>query len=141
MGLWRNITVAGMTLTLGMLTAGGPALAQNNAAEAAKIQAAVKGAWKTPTGSCDQAFFKTAEDMKTVRGEPGMKVTAVNAGMTVTGTLILSGAREGQVVNSTSDLMMMLLEPQDDGKLHVIPLNGPVAGWPEAVLDLCPGSR
>jgi hypothetical protein len=132
------------TLALAVLAAGasGSALAQQAPAEAAKNQAAIKGAWKAPAGgSCDMAYFKTAEDSKTVRGEAGMKVTVANMGMTINGTLVLAGAREGQVVNPMTDKMIFLLEPQDDGKLHIIPLGEPVLGWPEVVLDLCPGSR
>jgi hypothetical protein len=137
MGLWRTVALAALAAGLS-----GSALAQQNVAEIAKNQAAIKGAWKTPTGgSCDAAYFKTAEDNKTVRGEAGMKVTVVNMGTTVNGTLILAGAREGQVVNPMTDKMIFLLEPQDDGKLHIIPLGEPVIGWPEVVLDLCPGSR
>ena len=118
------------------------ASAQQAPAEIEKNQKAIKGTWKNPTGgTCEAAYFKTGEDNKTVRGEAGMKVTVVNSGVTVNGTLILAGAREGQVVNPMTDKMILLLEPQDDGKLHIIPLADPVAGWPEVVLELCPGSR
>lgn len=137
MGLWRTVAVTAVVLGLG-----GAAFAQQAPAEAAKTQAAVKGAWKNPAGgTCEAAYFKSGEDAKSVRGEAGMKVTVVNSGMTVNGTLILAGAREGQVVNPMTDKMIFLLEPQDDGKLHVIPLGEPVVGWPEVVLDLCPGSK
>jgi len=137
MGLWRIVA-----LTAVVAGFGGTALAQQAPAEAAKTAAAVKGAWKNPAGgTCEAAYFKTAEENKSVRGEAGMKVTVVNSGMTVNGTLILAGAREGQVVNPMTDKMMFILEPQDDGKLHVIPLGEPALGWPEVVLDLCPGSR
>jgi hypothetical protein len=137
MGLWRTLA---LTALLAGLSA--PALAQQNNAEIAKNQAAIKGAWKAPEGgSCDMAYFKTADDNKTVRGEAGMKVTVMNMGMTINGTLVLAGAREGQVVNPMTDKMIFLLEPRDDGKLHIIPLGEPVLGWPEVVLDLCPGSR
>jgi hypothetical protein len=117
-------------------------LAQNNPAEAAKIESAVKGSWKTPAGgSCDTAFAKTAARGQTVRGEPALDIALNNAGATVNGKLILSGAREGQVVNPTDDKAMALVEPLEGDKLHVIPLTGPAAGWPEVTLDLCPGSR
>lgn len=137
MGLWRIVAVTALVVGFS-----GAALAQQAPAEIAKNQAAINGAWKNPAGgSCEPAYFKSAEDSKTVRGEAGMKVTVVNMGMTVNGTLILAGAREGQVVNPMTDKMIFLLEPRDDGKLHVIPLGDPVLGWPEVILDLCPGSR
>jgi hypothetical protein len=137
MGLWRTIALTALVAGLG-----GSALAQQNATEAAKNEAAVKGAWKNPAGgSCDAAYFKSAELNKSIRGEAGMKVTVVNAGMTIAGTFILAGAREGQVVNPMTDKMIFLLEPQDGNKLKVMPLGEPVLSWPEVVLDLCPGSR
>jgi hypothetical protein len=40
-----------------------------------------------------------------------------------------------------TDKMMFLLEPQDGDKLHVMAMGEPVLGWPEVVLDLCPGTR
>ena len=134
---------SGMTLTALLAVFGtSAAFAQQAPAEIEKNQKAIKGTWKNPQGgTCDAAYFKTAEDSKTVRGEAGMKVTVVNAGVTVNGTLILAGAREGQIVNPMTDKMILLLEPQDDGKLHIIPLGDPVGGWPEVVLELCPGSR
>jgi hypothetical protein len=136
MGLWRIVALSAL-----LAGVSGSALAQQNAAEIAKNQTAIKGAWKAPGGTCEAAYFKSAEDNKSVRGEAGMKVTVVNMGTTVNGTLILAGAREGQVVNPMTDKMIFLLEPQDDGKLHIIPLGEPVLAWPEVVLDLCPGSR
>jgi hypothetical protein len=139
MGLWRIVALTAVVAGLS-----GPALAQQNNAEAGKNEAAVKGAWKNPAGgTCEAAYFKAGELNKTVRGEAGMKVTVVNAGMTIEGTFILAGAREGQVVNPMTDKMIFLLEPQEGNKLHVMPLGEPVLAlnWPEVVLDLCPGSR
>jgi hypothetical protein len=118
------------------------AFAQNNPVEAAKTEAAVKGAWKNPAGgSCDAAFAKTTARGQSVRGEPALDIAMTNAGTTVNGKVILSGAREGQVVNPTDDKAMALVEPLEGDKLHIIPLTGPAAGWPEVTLDLCPGSR
>ena len=70
-----------------------------NASEASVIEKAVKGSWKDPAGSCDKAYFKADATTKTVRGEAALATTAVNAGKTVPGQVILAGAREGQVVN------------------------------------------
>ena len=137
MGLWRTIALTALVAGLG-----GSALAQQGGAEAAKTLAAVKGAWKNPAGgSCEAAYAKAAEETKSVRGEGGLKIVVVNAGMTVTGTLILAGARQGQIVNPMTDKMIFLLEPVEGNKLHIIPLGEPVSAWPEVVLDLCPGSR
>ncbi|HXI99646.1 MAG TPA: hypothetical protein VNH44_00400 [Micropepsaceae bacterium] len=137
MGLLRTIA-----LTVVVAGLGGSALAQQNTAEAAKIEGAVKGAWKNASGgSCEPAYFKTAEENKTVRGEAGMKVTVVNAGMTINGTLILAGAREGQIVNPMTDKVIFALEPTDDGKVHISSLGEPALSWPDVVLDPCPGTR
>jgi len=137
MGLLRTIA-----LTIVVAGLGGSALAQQNTAEAAKIEGAVKGAWKNASGgSCEPAYFKTAEENKTVRGEAGMKVTVVNAGMTINGTLILAGAREGQIVNPMTDKVIFALEPTDDGKVHISSLGEPALSWPDVVLDPCPGTR
>jgi len=132
---------SGLALTALLAIFGASSASAQQAPEIEKNQKAVKGAWKTAAGSCDAPYFKAVEDNKTVRGEAGLKITVVNSGMTVNGTFILAGAREGQIVNPMTDKMIFLLEPQDDGKLHIIPLGDPVTGWPEAVLELCPGSR
>jgi hypothetical protein len=93
-------------------------------------------------GTCEAAYFKSGELTKTVRGENAIDGTVTNAGMTIMGQLITQGARIGQVVSPMNDLMMFLFEPQDSGdKLKFIPLGGPALGWPEVMLELCPGSR
>ena len=137
MGLRTTIALA-VVLAVGS----GSAVFAQNQAEADSIAKAVSGNWKSPMGgTCEAAYFKSGELNKSVRGEPGMKVTAVNQGKTVDGTLILAGAREGQVVNPMTDKMMFLLEPQAGDKLHVMPLGDPVLSWQEIVLDLCPGTK
>jgi len=138
MGLRTTIALAAVLTVV----AGSAAFAQQNGAEAEKTAKAVSGNWKAPAGgTCEAAYFKSGEANKSVRGEAGMKVTVVNMGKTVEGTLILAGAREGQVVNPMTDKMMFLLEPQDGDKLHVMAMGEPVLGWPEVILDLCPGTR
>jgi hypothetical protein len=118
------------------------ALAQQAPAEIAANQAAVKGAWKNPAGgTCDAAYLKASETTKTVRGEAALATVVTNAGLVVNGQFILSGAREGQIVNPMNDKAIFLIEPQDGNKLHVIPIGEPALSWPEVVLDLCPGSR
>jgi len=117
------------------------AFAQQNQAEADNTMKAASGNWKAPGGTCEAAYFKSGEANKTVRGEGGMKVTVASKGKTVEGTLILAGAREGQIVNPMTDKMMFLLEPQPGDKLHVMALGEPVTDWGDQVLDLCPGTR
>ena len=132
------------TLALAVILAvgSGSAVFAQNQPEADNTAKAVSGNWKAPQGgSCDAAYLKAGELNKSVRGEAGMKLTVVNQGKTVDGTLILAGAREGQVVNPATDKMMFLVEPQPGDKLHVMPLGEPVVGWPEVVLDLCPGTK
>jgi hypothetical protein len=134
-------TSIGVALLLAGLGASA-AWAQQNQAEANATATAVKGTWKNPAGgTCEAAYFKSADLTKSVRGEAGMAVVVVNSGTTVNGTLILAGAREGQVVNPMSDKAIFLLEPQEGNKLHVIPIGEPALSWPEVTLDLCPGSR
>jgi hypothetical protein len=144
MGFRRGIAfvavVAGLSVTAALAQNQPPAV--GNQAEASAIEQAVKGAWKNPAGgSCDNAYFKATEMTKTVRGEAALATTAVNAGTTVPGQVILAGAREGQVVNPTTDKAIFLLEPQEGDKLHIIPVGEPALSWPEVVLELCPGSR
>ena len=138
MGLRTTIALAAILATIGSSAA----LAQQNQAEADKTAKAAAGNWKAPGGgTCDAPYFKSGEANKTVRGEGGMKVTLTKGGKAVEGTLILAGAREGQIVNPATDKMMFLLEPQEGDKLHVMALGEPVADWGDLVLDLCPGTR
>jgi hypothetical protein len=117
------------------------AYAQNTPEEGAKTEAASTGAFKAENGTCEAAYFKSTGTTKTVRGEEAMGVTIVNSGTTVNGQLVLRGAREGQIVSPMDDKAMFLFEPLEGDKIHVIPIGGPAAGWPEVNLDLCPGSR
>jgi hypothetical protein len=138
MGLRTTIALAAILAAV----SSSAALAQQNQVEADKTMKAASGNWKAPQGgTCDTPYMKSGDLNKTVRGEGGMKVALTNRGKTVDGTLILAGAREGQIVNPTTDKMMFLLEPQDGDKLHVMALGEPVADWGDLVLDLCPGTR
>ena len=111
------------------------------AAEADTIAAAVVGSWRNAGGTCEAAYLKATERTKTARGEQSMTATVVNSGTTINAQVILQGAREGQIVNPTTDKAIFLLEPQEGNKLHVIPIGEPALSWPEVTLDLCPGSR
>jgi len=102
----------------------------------------VSGSWRNPSGgTCEAAYFKAAEPTKTVRGENALGGTVSNAGMNITGQLILGGARVGQMVNPMTDKAMFLFEPMPGDKLHFIPIGEPALGWPETTLELCPGTR
>ena len=63
MGLGSRLAVTALLAIFGASSA----YAQQAPAEVEKNQKAVKGTWKTAAGSCDAAYFKTAEDNKTVR--------------------------------------------------------------------------
>ena len=119
-----------------------PVGAQANAAETAKVAAAVKGTWRNPTGgSCNAAYFKSGELTKTVRGEQALAGIVTNSGLTIPGQLILAGAREGQFVNPKDDKAIFLFENLPGDKLNFVAIGAPALGWPEATLELCPGSR
>jgi hypothetical protein len=133
MGWWTRIASASLLAGLGTAAL---------ASEAETIAAQVAGTWKNPAGgTCEAAYFKSADLTKTVRGEAAVGATVSNAGMGVPGQLILAGAREGQIVNPMNDKAIFLVEPQPGDKLHFIPIGEPALAWPEVTLELCPGSR
>jgi len=103
------------------------------------IQAAqLTGSWKNPAnGSCNPAYFKGGEATKTIRGEDALGATVVDKGVTVNGIVILRGAREGQMVNATSDKAIFLIDILPDKKLKMIPIGEPVLAWQELTLDAC----
>ena len=102
----------------------------------------VAGAWKNPAGgSCDPAFFKSGDLTQTKRGEPAINGTVTNAGTTVTGLLILDGARRGQMVSPDTDKAIFLFDERPGGKLRAMAIGEPVLAWPTVVLDLCPASK
>ena len=113
------------------------------ASEADEIEKAVTGGWKNPAGgSCQPAYLKAAQRIMTSRGEQAMGVVLVSAGATVNAQVIIQGAREGQVINPMTDKAILLVEPLEGDKLHIIPVGPPALGsWPEVTLELCPGSR
>lgn len=131
-----RVAFAGLLMAVSLSAA----YAQNNAVtEAQRTEAAATGSFKNPMGgACEPAYFKSTGKVKSVRGEDALGTTIVNAGVTVNGQLILAGARQGQIVNTMDDKAIFLFEPLDGNKIHVIPLGGPAAGWPEVNLDKCP---
>jgi hypothetical protein len=119
-----------------------PVGAQANAAELAKVAALASGTWRNPAGgSCEAAYFKSGARTKTTRGEESMAGTISNAGVTIAGQLILVGAREGQFIDPKTDKAIMLFDPQEGGKMGISAIGAPALGWPDAALELCPGSR
>jgi hypothetical protein len=137
MGLRSKISLIALLVGLSVSTA-----SAQNVAEADKVAGQVAGAWKNPAGgACDKAFFKTGERTKTVRGENAMAGVVSDAGMVVTGQLILQGARDGQIVNTIDDKVIFIFEPKEGNKLTLTPMGPPVLSWKEVTLELCPGSR
>jgi hypothetical protein len=118
-----------------------PVGAAANAAELAKVVALASGTWRSPGGSCEAAYFKSGARTKTSRGEEAIAGTVINAGVTIAGQFILVGAREGQFIDPKTDKAIMLFDPQEGGKMGTSAIGAPALGWPDAALELCPGSR
>jgi hypothetical protein len=108
--------------------------------ESNTVAAMVVGAWRTAGGACETAYFKSGTRTKTTRGEEGMTGTITNAGTTISGQLVLNGARAGQFINPVTDRVIMLFDPQEN-KLGISAIGEPALGWPDVALELCPGSR
>jgi hypothetical protein len=64
-----------------------PVTPQNKALESTRVAALIRDTWKAPAGSCEAAYFKSAERVKTKRGEEAMAGTVTIAGLTITGQL------------------------------------------------------
>jgi len=117
-----------------------PIGAAANKAEQDKVVAAISGTWRMPNGTCEAAYFKSGERTETVRKEEALAGTVTNMGVTVPGQLILSGAREGQFVDPTTDKPFFLFQSKaNNSKLNFFPIDGPARGWPEVDLDRCTG--
>ena len=105
-----------------------------------ELAALVTGTWRLSTGgSCQTAYFKSAERTKTRRNEEALAGTVTSQGMTVMGQLILAGAREGQFINPMTDKAVFLLDTLPNNQLGFTPIGEPVLGWPEVKLDRCTG--
>src|SRR6185295_19311016 len=110
-------------------------------AEINRVVAAISGTWRNPAGgSCDAAYFKSGARGESPRHEESIAGTVTNSGTTITGQLIVVGAREGQFVDG-NDRPIFLFENKPGNKLTFTPIGGPAATWPEVTLELCPGSR
>ena len=68
------------------------------AQRSAVLAALVTGTWRVSTGgSCQQAYFRSAERTKTRRNEEALAGTVTSQGMTISGQLIIAGARDDQL--------------------------------------------
>jgi hypothetical protein len=113
-----------------------------NALEAQRLTALVSGTWRNPAGgSCQTGYFKSGERNRTRRNEEAMVGTVTNAGTTISGQLIMAGAREGQFINTTTDRAIFLFESKTNESLTFTAIGEPATGWPEVTLELCPGTR
>jgi hypothetical protein len=130
----RNRTVEGATPDEVV-----PVTPQQRAIDVARNEALVQGTWRNANGgSCEVAFYKAGERSKTKRGEDSMVGTVTNAGITLTGQLIIQGPRVGQFINPTTDMVIMLFDPSP-GKIVFSGLIEPTAGWGDVTLAPCQG--
>ena len=104
-----------------------------------ELAALITGNWATSAASCSAAYFKSAERVKTRRGEEAMTGTVTNAGMTITGQLIIAGPREGQLINPTTDRAIFLFDTLPNNKMGFTAIGEPALGWPDVTLDRCRG--
>lgn len=119
-----------------------PVTPQATAQESGRVAAMVAGNWKNSAGgTCEAAYLKVGKRTKTVRGEEAMEGTVTNSGTTFSGYVIISGPREGQIVEPKTDKVILLFDPQGGEKIGISALGAPAMGWPDATLELCPGSR
>ena len=110
------------------------------AERSAELAALVTGTWRVSTGgSCQTAYFKSAERLKTKRNEEAIAGTVTSQGMTVSGQLIIAGPREGQFINVNTDRAIFLMDTLPNNQLGFTPIGEPVLGWPEVKLDRCTG--
>ena len=105
-----------------------------------ELAALVTGTWRLSTGgSCQSAYFRSAERVKTSRNEEAVAGTVTSQGMTVTGQLIIAGPREGQFINPATDRAVFLMDTLPNNQLGFAPIGEPVLSWPEVKLDRCTG--
>ena len=104
-----------------------------------ELAALITGNWATSAATCSTAYFKSAERVKTRRGEEAMTGTVTNAGMTITGQLIIAGPREGQLINPTTDRAIFLFDSLPGNKMSFAAIGEPALGWPDVTLDRCRG--
>ena len=132
MGVWRRAALAAMVI-------GGSGLGMASAQINGPIPPAMlAGSWKAPNGTCQAAYFKAGEEGKSKRGEDALAATVTDKGTTVTGQIILRGARQGQLVNPGTDRAVFLIDILAGPKVRFIPIGQPVLAWPEIDTEKCP---
>ena len=104
-----------------------------------ELAALITGNWATSPAACTTAYFKSAERVKTRRNEEAMNGTVTNAGMTITGQLIIAGPREGQLINPATDRAIFLFDSLPNNKMSFAAIGEPALGWPDVTLDRCRG--
>jgi hypothetical protein len=117
------------------------ALAAGLATPAVALQAVqVEGAWRNPNGgTCEAPMWRSGDGSRSTRGETAIKGTIVNAGVTITGDLVLEGMRRGQFVAPETDRAIFLVDTPM-GRVRVIPMALEYRSWGEngIVLEKCP---
>jgi hypothetical protein len=108
--------------------------------ESDRVTAMVLGAWRTQGGPCDAANFAAAGRTQTSRGENALAGTVSNGDVTLSGQLVLNGARAGQFIDPVTDRATLLFDPQGT-HLTISGVGGMALGWPDLSLELCPDSR
>ena len=117
-----------------------PVTPQNTRRISDEIGGNVAGVWRNPTGgSCEAAWFKSGERVRSPRGEEAMVGTVTNAGMTITGQLLIAGPRVGQFINPSTDRAIFLFDTLPGNKLMFTAIGAPAAGWPDVTLEKCTG--
>ena len=116
-----------------------PVTPQNTRRVSDEIGANVAGVWRDPSGTCQAAYFKSGERVKSPRGEEAMVGTIVNRGQTITGQLLIAGPRVGQFINPMNDRAIFLFDTLPGNKLMFTAIGDPATGWPDVTLDRCTG--
>lgn len=117
-----------------------PVTPQNTRRVSDEIGGNVVGVWRNPQGgSCETAYFKSGERVKSPRGEEAMVGTVTNAGQTITGQLLIAGPRVGQFINPMNDRAIFLFDTLPGGKLMFTAIGAPATGWPDVTLEKCAG--
>jgi hypothetical protein len=117
-----------------------PVTPQNTRRVSDEIGGNVAGVWRNPAGgSCQTAWFKSGERVKSPRGEEAMEGTIVNAGTTITGQLLIAGPRVGQFINPMNDRAIFLFDTLPGNKLMFTAIGAPATGWPDVTLERCTG--
>jgi hypothetical protein len=117
-----------------------PVTPQNTRRVSDEIGTNVAGVWRNPNGgTCQTAYFKSGERVKSPRGEEAMVGTVTNAGTTITGQLLIAGPRVGQFINPMNDRAIFLFDTLPGNKLSFTAIGDPATGWPDVTLERCTG--